>query len=280
MMVRWFYPSNCCDPSPYWDQIFQPIVDHTVVILHPIDTKTSSPWWFDDLIHQTVESAISFCLSVKNPTTLEDAASSRRDIVYGLHWTMAPTRLQYTVQLRSLRETACSYSGDVSLPVISWSLGEVQTRWLTESSTQGVAPPVDEDDNQDIAQVRSTHTLATGLSNKQLLMKCARLWRTIIHSSLGLTSYPYSQYIRTLNLGDLENMLAHEEFTTKIVKWTKSMLWVFSVFTFAYRNAENSLTYSHVFNVFLLLTLIQQFWILSVGLEMVKEPSLCCIDLL
>lgn len=32
-------------------------------------------------------------------------------------------------------------------------------------------------------------------------------WRTIVLSSLGKTLYPYSQYIRMLDLGDLKSLL-------------------------------------------------------------------------
>lgn len=44
-------------------------------------------------------------------------------------------------------------------------------------------------------------------SEKRIMMKCAGLWRTIILSSLGKTLYPYSQYLRTLNLQDLAELL-------------------------------------------------------------------------
>ena len=38
--------------------------------------------------------------------------------------------------------------------------------------------------------------------------QCAGRWRTIILSSLGKTLYPYTQYIRTLDLRGLENLLS------------------------------------------------------------------------
>ena len=40
----------------------------------------------------------------------------------------------------------------------------------------------------------------------------AVLWRTIILSSLGETLYPYAQYIRTLDLRDLELLLTDIRF--------------------------------------------------------------------
>lgn len=40
----------------------------------------------------------------------------------------------------------------------------------------------------------------------RIFNKWVGLWRTIILSSLGRTFYPYSSYMRTLNLRDLEEM--------------------------------------------------------------------------
>ena len=42
--------------------------------------------------------------------------------------------------------------------------------------------------------------------------KRAGLWRTIILSSLGKTLYPYSQYLRTLNLQDMKNLFDDHRF--------------------------------------------------------------------
>ncbi|MCJ1430061.1 hypothetical protein MMC29_007976 [Sticta canariensis] len=53
---------------------------------------------------------------------------------------------------------------------------------------------------------------------EQIFRKWARLWRTIILSSLGKTLYPYSQYIRTLNLRDLEELLTDSNFRACISK--------------------------------------------------------------
>lgn len=41
---------------------------------------------------------------------------------------------------------------------------------------------------------------------EEIRKKRAGLWRAIILSSLGKTFYPYSRYIRTLNLQDLEKL--------------------------------------------------------------------------
>lgn len=53
---------------------------------------------------------------------------------------------------------------------------------------------------------------------ERVLLKWARLWRTIILSSLGKTLYPYSRYIRTLNLQDLGELLQDSKFKDKISK--------------------------------------------------------------
>lgn len=85
--------------------------------------------------------------------------------------------------------------------------------WLIESSVQGVAPITDKDSDQQIpapgklGKIHNAHVMK--LSQQQVFMKCAGLWRTIVLSSLGQTLYPYSQYIRTLNLRDLEELLTH-----------------------------------------------------------------------
>ena len=51
-------------------------------------------------------------------------------------------------------------------------------------------------------------------SQKERYMnKRARLWRTIILSSLGETLYPYSQHIRTLDLQHLSHLLSNPMFT-------------------------------------------------------------------
>lgn len=54
---------------------------------------------------------------------------------------------------------------------------------------------------------------ANKLSEDQNLSKFVGLWRTIILSSLNKTLYPYSQYIRALNLRDL-NLLLTDGFLT------------------------------------------------------------------
>lgn len=42
--------------------------------------------------------------------------------------------------------------------------------------------------------------------------KWARMWRSIILSSLGKTLFPYAQFIRNLRLGDLQELLEEGKF--------------------------------------------------------------------
>ena len=44
----------------------------------------------------------------------------------------------------------------------------------------------------------------------------AALWRTMILASLDQTLFPYSKYIRTLNLHDLEVLFQDAKFRTKL----------------------------------------------------------------
>lgn len=57
---------------------------------------------------------------------------------------------------------------------------------------------------------------AESLQRQLAFIKCTSLWRTIILSSLGKTLYPYSQYIRTLNLQDLEELINQSEVRARI----------------------------------------------------------------
>lgn len=92
---------------------------------------------------------------------------------------------------------------------------EGKAPWLIESSVQGIAPITNKGSNQKIPALgelgRIDNAHAMKLSQQQSFMKCAGLWRTIVLSSLGQTLYPYSQYIRTLNLRDLEELLTQSQ---------------------------------------------------------------------
>lgn len=95
-----------------------------------------------------------------------------------------------------------------------------------DSSIQGVAlrristdmlyPDEESDSDEEYpAQERflRINRRANRLSEDRTLSKFVGLWRTIILSSLNKTLYPYSRYIRALNLRDL-NLLLTDGFLT------------------------------------------------------------------
>lgn len=112
------------------------------------------------------------------------------------------------------------------------SYGEVKTPPLIKSRTQAIAIDGDgnEDEDTDCSSdedsdggndeeitahdrlVRKNRGRTAKLLQQRITMKCAGLWRTIILSSMSKTLYPYSQSIRKLNLGDLEDLLTDPSF--------------------------------------------------------------------
>lgn len=68
---------------------------------------------------------------------------------------------------------------------------------LTRCSIHDVAPVTGNDENEQ----------ATSMSREERLMHRASMWRAIILSSMGKTLFPYSKYIRTLNVQGLEDLL-------------------------------------------------------------------------
>ena len=80
-----------------------------------------------------------------------------------------------------------------------------------------LAPVTNGGSDEDIAHdiLRRTKNRMKMSQEERIFMKWAGLWRTIILSCLGKTLYPYSQYIRTLNLRDLEELLTDSKFGTK-----------------------------------------------------------------
>ncbi|KAH7321561.1 hypothetical protein BKA65DRAFT_512463 [Rhexocercosporidium sp. MPI-PUGE-AT-0058] len=52
-------------------------------------------------------------------------------------------------------------------------------------------------------------------AQKTTLLKWALLWKSIIRSSLGTTAYPYCLYIRSLDLGNLSDLLEDPQFRDK-----------------------------------------------------------------
>lgn len=78
---------------------------------------------------------------------------------------------------------------------------------------QGVAPT--DDDALIFARAEARSENWVRLSQEHLIMRCVGLWRSIILSSLGKTLYPYSQYVRTLDLRDLEELFKDSMFKDK-----------------------------------------------------------------
>lgn len=67
---------------------------------------------------------------------------------------------------------------------------------------------------QGVAQeipARASYAAMRQLHEKNLMKSSVR-WRTIILSSLGRTIFPYSHYIRTFDLGKLQQLLSDFEF--------------------------------------------------------------------
>lgn len=79
-----------------------------------------------------------------------------------------------------------------------------------ESSMHGVSP------SDEMIPAHNSPD-AIKLAHERFYLKCAGLWRTIILSSLGKTLYPYSRHIRTLDLGELEELLEECESTTPTI---------------------------------------------------------------
>lgn len=73
-----------------------------------------------------------------------------------------------------------------------------------KSSTHHVAPIAD--GGIDDGSHEDSHKDSDEETEEGIMKKRASLWRAIL-SSLGKTFYPYSRYIRTLNLQDLEKLL-------------------------------------------------------------------------
>lgn len=84
-----------------------------------------------------------------------------------------------------------------------------------QSSTPYIFPVANGDTNEKIpAHITAQlpyHPASVG-QETQNFMKCIGLWRTIILSSLGMTMYPYSQYMRALSLRDLEDLFTDPKF--------------------------------------------------------------------
>ena len=70
-------------------------------------------------------------------------------------------------------------------------------------------------DEIEMAPQERTSRAAYEKGQEQLMGKWASMWRSIILSSLGKTLFPYSRYVRTLSLQDLEHLLQDAKFLGK-----------------------------------------------------------------
>ncbi|KAL8832720.1 MAG: hypothetical protein Q9170_004782, partial [Blastenia crenularia] len=67
------------------------------------------------------------------------------------------------------------------------------------------------------AQDRAKTTYRVRLrQEKNMILRWAQLWRIITLSATGKSSFPYARYIRTLNLGDLEELLGDSKFKDQV----------------------------------------------------------------
>lgn len=75
---------------------------------------------------------------------------------------------------------------------------------LTVLSMHDVAPITSarSDDFEETTQGKTQQE-----SKAQVLSKRSSMWRAIVLSSMNMTLFPYSKYIRTLRLQDLEDLL-------------------------------------------------------------------------
>jgi len=123
---------------------------------------------------------------------------------------MGATRFRYTLSMCLRWEAASRPCIDQSLPV--W-----KRSFVVESGSELLANLFS---MHDVAPVTSGGSDEVETSKKeQLTMQWAGLWRTIILSSLGKTLFPYSRYVRRLNLQDLEELLQDRSFRDTISKW-------------------------------------------------------------
>ena len=118
---------------------------------------------------------------------------------------MGEKGFQHALQFQSHWTYTCSASPDTSLPVRPY-LDLVESS-LTRFSMQDVAPVTNGGSDEDQAR---------GRRDQETVAKWAQLWRTMILASLGKTLFPYSRYIRTLNLQDLEELLRDAKFRDQL----------------------------------------------------------------
>lgn len=84
---------------------------------------------------------------------------------------------------------------------------------LMSCSMHDVAPVTSAyNDEIEMAPQERISQAAYEKGREQLIGKWASMWRSIILSSLGKTLFPYSKYVRTLSLLDLEHLLQDTRF--------------------------------------------------------------------
>lgn len=76
--------------------------------------------------------------------------------------------------------------------------------------------PVTSRGDEDLITTQGRTDYATKVRQQERMIgKWAVLWKTITLSSLNKTLLPYSKYIRTLNLRDLDQLLQDRKFLDK-----------------------------------------------------------------
>ena len=144
-------------------------------------------------------------------------------------WAKAPTGHFHTIQLCLRRKQLAATSIALANLYRDATFYIVNSRHhgLIELSIGDPAPIADGDSDEEIPahdkfERRKYHVTRLGQEKptfgrklspcKNYVKKWARLWRTIILSSLGQTLYSYSQSIRTFNLKNLGQLLTDFKF--------------------------------------------------------------------
>ena len=83
-------------------------------------------------------------------------------------------------------------------------------------SMQDIAPVINGGGDEDQITASRTSYPTKEKRQEQIVKKWAGLWRTLILASLGKTLFPYSRYLRTLNLLDLGELFQEPKFRTRV----------------------------------------------------------------
>ena len=127
---------------------------------------------------------------------------------------MGTEGFRHTLPLCSRRKAACCSCSSQHLSVYEALLSHKNQRlMLTYRSMHDVAPVTSAyNDEIEMAPQQRTSRAAYEKGREQLIGKWASMWRSLILSSLGKTLFPYSKYVRTLSLQDLEYLLQDTRF--------------------------------------------------------------------